>query len=162
MRENKKVEQMLSSRTKQVEDATGALSRLFRQILLDVNLSRLRWASLMDQYIKDPRNRIHQTSKDISSARGNLAKELVRPDMTWKVFNKAIRFLNPRNVKISITIEWHRKRTTVHEVHIYKSLSSIEGKRNTSRDALGEGLLNDIKDKYSVLKKRTDDDNEEE
>lgn len=140
MRENKEVERMLSSNTKLVEEATGALSRLFRQILLDANVGKMLWGALMDRYLKDPRNRINQAPKDISSARGNLAKELVRTDMTWKVFNKAIRFLNPRNVKISVTIEWQRGRTTVHEVQIYKSLTTLGNDPKLNRDAVGEGL----------------------
>lgn len=137
MRENKEVERMLSSNTKLVEEATGALSRLFRQILLDVNMGKMLWSSLMDRYLKDPRNRINQTPKDISSTRGNLAKELVRPDMTWKVFNKAVRFLNPRSVKVSVTIEWHRGRTTVHEVPIYKSLEALGSDNRFVQEAIG-------------------------
>lgn len=123
MRENKEVGRLLTSHTKLVEEATGALSRLFRQILFDINLESFRWGQLMDNYVKNPRNRIDQNNKDISSAKGNLAKELVRPDMTWKVFNKAMRFLNPKRVRIVVAIDWQNKKTTLHEVTLFKSLN---------------------------------------
>lgn len=137
MRENKEVGRLLTSQTKLVEEATGALSRLLRQILLDINLEPFRWSTLMDNYVKDPRNRIDP--KDVSSAKGNLAKELVRPDITWKVFNKAMRFLNPKRVRILVAIDWQNKKTTLHEVTIYKSLNTFEMNYGQNIDAMGEG-----------------------
>jgi hypothetical protein len=138
MRENKEVGRLLSSQTKLVEEAGGSLSRLFRQILFDINLESFRWSTLMDNYVKDKRNRIEQNNKDISSAKGNLAKELVRPDMTWKVFNKAMRFLNPKRVRIIIAIDWQNKKTTLHEVTIYKSLQNAGIDYGQFTDAMGE------------------------
>ncbi|MND22188.1 hypothetical protein D3C87_1422810 [compost metagenome] len=104
--QNKDLNQVLSSQTKRSEEATGTLSKLFRQILAEQRFNMNLWNRNMLRYLKDPRNRIPQNSRDMSSARGNLSKELLRPTMTWGVFEKAIRFLNPYKVRLRLEFEW--------------------------------------------------------
>lgn len=104
--QNKDLNQLLSSKTKLAEKATGTLSKLFRQIMAEQNYGQNIWNRNMLRYLKDPRNRIPQNSRDMSSARGNLSKELLRPTMTWGVFEKAIRFLNPYKVRLRLEFEW--------------------------------------------------------
>jgi hypothetical protein len=104
--QNKDLNQVLSSPTKRSEEASGTLSKLFRQILAEQKIGMNLWNRNMLRYLKDPRNRIPQNSRDMSSARGNLSKELLRPTMTWGVFEKAIRFLNPYKVRLRLEFEW--------------------------------------------------------
>lgn len=104
--QNQDLNRILGSKTKGVEEASGTLSKLFRRILEDQKFDKNTWARNMLRYLKDPRNRIPQNSRDMSSARGNLSKELLRPTMTWGVFEKAIRFLNPFKVTMTIKVEW--------------------------------------------------------
>lgn len=52
------------------------------------------WDQLMWAYLRDPKNGVKNNTKDMSSARGNLQKEILKSKMTWKVFCKALRFLN--------------------------------------------------------------------
>jgi hypothetical protein len=77
------------------------------------------WDRNMLRYLKDPRNRIPQNSRDMSSARGNLSKELLRPTMTWGVFEKAIRFLNPFRVRLRLEFEWKSGIKTEYTAVIY-------------------------------------------
>lgn len=104
--QNKELNQVLNSKGKQADKATGTLSKLFRQIMDDQKFNMTVWNRNMLRYLKDPRNRIPQNSRDMSSARGNLSKELLRPSMTWGVFEKAIRFLNPYRVRLKLEFEW--------------------------------------------------------
>lgn len=104
--QNKELNQVLNSKGKQAGKATGTLSKLFRQIMDDQKFNMTVWNRNMLRYLKDPRNRIPQNSRDMSSARGNLSKELLRPSMTWGVFEKAIRFLNPYRVRLKLEFEW--------------------------------------------------------
>lgn len=110
------VSKLLNSEDKGVLDATNVLSRLFRQILADINVTPLRWSELMVQYLNDPRNGIAKNSRERSTARGNLNKELRRPAMTWKTFHKGLSFLRPRRIRFEIQLEWSDKRTTLHSV----------------------------------------------
>ena len=117
--QNKELNQVLSSKTKRAEEATGTLSKLFRQILSDQNFSMNTWNRNMLRYLKDPRNRIPQNSRDMSSARGNLSKELLKRSMTWGVFEKAIRFLNPGRVRLTLEFEWRTGLKTEYSAIIH-------------------------------------------
>jgi hypothetical protein len=104
---NEDLSDMLTSSDKGASQATGVLSRLFRQILKDRNTSMQQWTNLMLRYLDDPNNNIPRNGKDRSSARGNLNKELKRKRMTWKVFRKAMKFLAPKWIRFEVHAGWH-------------------------------------------------------
>lgn len=95
---------ILNDPNKRVGEARGVLSVLWRQLLVARDIDGWRWDKLMKSYLADPRNGIQNNSRDRSSARGNLNKELKRDDMTWRVFLKALNFLNPVRVEFSVKI----------------------------------------------------------
>lgn len=105
---------MLSSPTKGVKEATGVLAKLYRTILMDLNITPLAHQALMSKYLSDPRNRIPNNGKARSSERGNMIKDLRRPDMTFKVFLKHVRFLQPIKVEFVVKLHWRRNKVTVH------------------------------------------------
>ena len=109
---------ILSDEDKKVGEARGVLSRIFRKVLGDLNVTPAKWNSLMNAYLTNPRNRVPRNSRGRSSVRGNLNKELRKEDMTWSNFEKGIRFLNPVRASFVIKLEWRSGRTTVHEVQI--------------------------------------------
>lgn len=82
--------------------ANGILARLWRQMLCDLAISGQRFGTLLQEYVLDPRNHVPNNRKDQISVRGNLTKEFTRPHMTWKVFCKAMRFLNIVKIDFSI------------------------------------------------------------
>jgi hypothetical protein len=96
---------------KSVTEARGILSALWRQLLVVLGIDSWRWDKLMRKYLADPRNGIQNNSRDRSSARGNLNKELKRDDMTWRVFLKAMSFLDPVRVVFTIRITIQDGRT---------------------------------------------------
>lgn len=93
---------LLNTDDKRVGEARGVLSVLFRQLLVVLNIDGWMWDKLMRRYLLDPRNGIQNNSRDRSSARGNLNKELKRDDMTWRVFLKSLNFLDFVRVEFSI------------------------------------------------------------
>lgn len=105
-----KINKILTSPDKEVKKTFGIggiLSRLFRQILADLNITPSRFGSLMQDYVNDPRNSIPNNKRDQTMNRGNLIKEFSKPNMTWKVFCKAMRFL--QFVKIDFVVRaYHR------------------------------------------------------
>lgn len=94
--------------------ANGVLSRLFRQMLLDLNIGPSRFGQLLQHYILDARNGVPNNKKDQTSQRGNLTKELSKPQMTWKVFCKAMRLL--QIVRIEFVVKAHHPggKTSLH------------------------------------------------
>jgi hypothetical protein len=81
-------------------------------LLADRNVDLWRWDLYMKAYLADPRNGIPNNSRDRSSARGNLNKELLRPDMTWRVFLKAMNFLDLIRVSFTVKVQWKDGKVT--------------------------------------------------
>lgn len=99
--------------------ANGVLSRLFRQMLLNLNVGDgSRFGALLQAYILDARHGVPNNKKDQQSMRGNLTKELSRPQMTWKVFCKALRFLQIVKIELSIKAYHEDGRTSLHQTTV--------------------------------------------
>lgn len=124
-----KLEVMLGCKTKRMEEANGILSKIFRQILSDLGIIPMKWNKLMNDYLNDPKNRVPKDSRGKSSTRGNLNKELHKPDMTWSNFEKAIKFLNPIKAEFTIKLTWFGNKTTVHSINVGEGRKTI-GKRD--------------------------------
>jgi hypothetical protein len=92
----------------------GVLSRLWAQMLKDLDVNIARWNDYMHSFVTDPRNGIAPTKKDQTSARGNLTKEFARPQMTWKVYMKALRFLQVIKVEIGIKCHYASGAVSTH------------------------------------------------
>jgi hypothetical protein len=118
---NNKITKLLRSYDKGLSKTfgpNGVLSRLWRQILYDLGIGPNQFNLLMHDYLSDPRNGVPNNKKDQTSMRGNMSKELWKPQMTWKVFLKAMRFL--QLVKITFTVEAHHAngRITLHSTDV--------------------------------------------
>lgn len=115
MSEKDGLNHLLQDPDKQVVEAKG-LARLFRQMLAELGVNPMKWHQLMNAYLNDPRNRVPKDSRAKSSTRGNLNKELMKSRMTWKNFERGIRFLNPVEAEFSVKLKWRGGRTTVHRL----------------------------------------------
>ncbi len=89
----------------------SVLSKLFRQI--SYNLSMQTIVSSINAYLI--RRHRGGTVRELSSSRGNIQKELNSETMSWKVFCRALEIINVKKFTISIDVEWHNGRTTVHK-----------------------------------------------
>lgn len=69
------------------------LAAFYGEILTGLRIGRIQWDRYMKDYLHDKRNGIPQNNRDLSSARGNIYKELSKQGMTWKVFVKGLRFI---------------------------------------------------------------------
>ncbi len=102
---------MLNADNKGVEEARGHLSKMWRTLLVARDIDGWKWDRLMRIYLTDPRNGIQNNSRDRSSARGNLNKELKRDDMTWRVFEKALKFLDPIRIVFTVRVTFKDGKT---------------------------------------------------
>lgn len=114
----KKIDSMLSDQTKQINHSKGFLTFLFRKILHDQNITVNTWNRLLSQYINRPINGKPREGKARSTEQNNLCKEIVRSNMTWAVFLKGIRILNPIAIRLSVEIQWRAGPPTMHSVKI--------------------------------------------
>jgi len=113
--------EILNSPDKQVTKTfggNGVLSRLWRQILLDLGIGPERFGIILQDHVTNPLNGIPNNKKDQISYRSNLTKELAKPQMTWKVFMKALRFLNILKVEITLTAYHANTKVTEHKAKI--------------------------------------------
>jgi hypothetical protein len=107
-------------------EAVGILSRLFRKILSELNITPMVWNKLMQVYLNDNRNRIPRSSRGRSSTRGNLNKELKKSNMTWSNFEKGMRFLNPLRSTFTVELQWLNGKITTHTFDIGVSPGPID------------------------------------
>lgn len=112
----------------------GFLSKIFFAVLekrIFVDLKRIdndktffeRWNSLVISYLQDPKNAIPQDKQSISAARGNLKKEIVKPNMSWKVWVKAMRFL--QITKIEFYFKFHLQNNKIIEHNATMNIGDI-------------------------------------
>lgn len=108
------------------KNAGGFLSKLFLDVLAkrcSVSFDRIdqekplfeRWNALIISYLTDPKNAIPQHKEAIAAARGNLTKELIKGEMSWKVFIKALRVLQIVKIDFHLTFTLHNGRTLKHD-----------------------------------------------
>ncbi len=100
-----KLDKILTAPDKEIHKAygtNGVWSRMFRFMLKRMNITGPRFSHLMLQYLTDRRNGVPNNKKDQTVMRGNLIKEFSLPQMTWKVFCRALRFLGIGQIEIII------------------------------------------------------------
>lgn len=91
--------------------ANDHLARTFRAILADLRIDPFYWRTLMKQFVEDPANGVAATSKDRSTAAGNLNKALLSNTMTWKSFIRALRLLSYAVPYIRFEVHYQRGNT---------------------------------------------------
>ncbi len=112
-----RVTEILQDPNKKTLSARGALSRLFRVILDDFNVTPMGWNRRMDNYLNDPANGIPRTGKPRHTARGNINKQMASDPMTIKTFLKMMRFLGATRIRFSVQLTI-RKKVTEHSVEL--------------------------------------------
>ena len=146
---------ILRSPDKQIKrtfGGNGVLSRLWRQILLDLGIGPERFGVILQEFVTNPINGIPNNKKDQISCRGNLTKELARPQMTWKVFMKALRFLNIISIEITLTAKHVNATTTIHKTVV--NLGGRHGAYNFTKDLEQPEYMEEIQE-IQYLDKRT-------
>lgn len=109
--------EILEDPKQSINETTHTLARLWRVILNDAGVQPHIWDWLMREYLNNPHYSQARTSKDRSSERGNLNRELSKPELTWNTFMKGLALLNPVRVKFIVEITWKEgEQPTQHSV----------------------------------------------
>lgn len=94
----------------------GVLTRLFRKILADLDIGPKRFDSLLEQFIRDSFSGKTSSPKVQTSMRGNLMKEFIKRQMTWKVFCKALLILQVVEFQLALKIKRRNGSESTHSL----------------------------------------------
>lgn len=123
------VQELLTDKVSAVLSSTGILSRLWRKTLCDLDITPRKWDQLMRNYLEDPSNNIPQSSREKSTHRGNLNKQLYGDPMSIKTFLRGLKFLGAVRVKFTIELTRHDA-TTIHSITLENDALSQSSTRN--------------------------------
>lgn len=97
--------------------AQGPLARLYRQILFDLNITPHHFDTLMTRWLNDPKNKVPDHSARRSNDRGNMTKALLKSEMTFKSFIRAVSFLSPIKMDLEVRLHWSfNSKITIHSI----------------------------------------------
>lgn len=95
---------LLASHDKRYKEASGILSRLYRIILMQRQITPYKWNMLLTNYL-DHLTELHNLSQDkITNERNNLRKGLNDPDMTFGMLTRGLAILNPKAMEFEVEL----------------------------------------------------------
>ncbi len=96
----------------------NTLARLWSRIMVKIKLTPSKIEENNRAYVRNPLNQIPDDSGKRSSAAGNIRKEIERNTLTWRGFEKLIRWARPASAKVVAIITWKDGTTTVDSINI--------------------------------------------
>lgn len=138
--ESQRVTELLNDHDKKINEGRNLITRLWRKILHSRRMSIAQWSKQMSLYLNDPINNIGSNPKRISQARNNLQKEILKDNMTWNNFEKAIKFIGAVKMRIRIDLHYPNGKVHHHEEEIYfgnqQPQDDDEGIEDEDKDSL--------------------------
>ena len=129
------------------------LSMIFSDIMFKLGINQSVFQQKISKYIANVATNKVMTNKTLITERSSLKKELLSPEMTWKVFCKGINFIGYDSFKLKIDIYHNNGTVTTSEKEIMISTSDTNNVKNSLSD-IYYGLLFDLnisKDKFNNL-----------
>ena len=129
------------------------LSMIFSDIMFKLGINQSVFQQKISKYIANVATNKIMTNKTLITERSSLKKELLSPEMTWKVFCKGINFLGYDSFQLKIDIYHNNGTVTTSEKEIMISTSDTNNVKNSLSD-IYYGLLFDLnisKDKFNNL-----------
>lgn len=96
----------------EISKPNDALTALLRGTFEKLNITTTRFTELIGEYIV--KANIPVNMKEISSARGNIKKELLNNSISWKVFIKGLVFLNAWQFIVEVRLHHFNGKVTQH------------------------------------------------
>lgn len=131
---SKSLKEIVADTDKQITQSRNPLARLYRTILLEKDINHNTIDHYLNQYLDDPALGIPRNSKDRSSERGNLLKQLGKPTISWKIFTKGLRLLRPRHVRITLTFTDQRGVVTNHYIDLEGTDDQLDDELDDNED----------------------------
>lgn len=99
---------LLAKTDKGVSEAENGPAKLFRLILLDLNVNILTWDRMMREYLTSRRSGIANNPTKRSSERSNLNRALAAPTVSWNQLRKALNVINPEKIVLHLDMTWDK------------------------------------------------------
>jgi len=139
--------EMMASPTKQIEQTTGIggiLAALWRKILYDKNYTLSRLEFQLRRWMDTTRVSGDRPSVVSFYNRGNIRRALGAPQMTIKVFIKALRILDIVGLELTVKLTNSHGQTSVHSVEA--NIGSFELDEDEDDAMIKDGMKSDDKD----------------
>ena len=94
------------------------LAKLFRTILSDLNITPLKLAQYLNEYIQKQKLLAHKTLVSKIPTFNNLFKPIFADELSFKTFLKALKILNVTKIEIPIKLYHAHKNPTIHRIVI--------------------------------------------
>ena len=112
-----------------ISKATNTPAKLWCKILDDLDIEQHKLSRYIQRWLDSPANRGLDSDKR-SSVRGNLSKEMVRSEMTWKVLMKCITVIAPFKIDVTITLHHDRDSKILTHHTVSTTLSNLRYESN--------------------------------
>lgn len=122
---------LLHAPDKKFKEASNLLSRLFRQILMDLDVTPSRWHYWVTRYFHSPLSKTAKNARDIGQDRNNFNRALAKDRITWNNFFKALQITGPEWIRVDITMGWKDGTKTTHSVETRNQLASLGDLKET-------------------------------
>jgi hypothetical protein len=99
-------------------DVGSILSALITKVFYNLEITPNRFKFYLDKYISDPVNGIPQNRKDMSSARGNIIKEINKVAITWLIFTRALKIIKATRFTLTLTVHHSDLHTSNHSIEV--------------------------------------------
>lgn len=95
---------MMSARDKLVGEARNPLTKLFRLLLSELQVSPESWNNRLTLFLNSRLSRVRKTAKDIGQERNNFNRAIAKNEITWKTFQKAVMIMGPAKYCMDIRL----------------------------------------------------------
>lgn len=119
---SKDMHRLLTLDDKGVSEAVSTAAKLFRMILLDLNINPMQWDRMLREYLGKPISGVAKDKSNLASQRSNFNRNLSKSKITWRKFREGIDILNPKHVMYELDLEWDSKITLPQEPPTYFAL----------------------------------------
>lgn len=123
---SKDLKRIMDSSNKKINESVNILDNLFRQLLMDLNITAVPWNKLVSRYYKSRYQKSPKSAKDLSSDRNNFNRALAKGGITWNNFIRACRIMGAVRIDVSIVMHWRNNTKTVHTIKVPNHLAEID------------------------------------
>lgn len=97
---------MLATPDKRIREAHGILSRMYRLILWELQITPYKWNLLLTNYLDKLTRDLDLSQDRVTNERNNLRKGLSDPDMTFEMLTRGLSVLAPRGMTFKVELDY--------------------------------------------------------
>lgn len=129
------IQRLINSKDKGSGRTSNLIAKLFRVILVDLDISLDKYTILRNKWLNNPANHIKNDRTSRATASSNLTKDIIRDTMTEPVLLKLLNILKVESLSVTISLKRRGfSKATEHTVMI-EDLPGHLSSRKISRHA---------------------------